>query len=95
MDSYLKVGLRPFLELGFMPKRMASGKQTIFYWEGNTTPPADHDKWARMVKATLRHLADRYGEDEVSTWPCEVWNEPNLPGFWEHPRRFIPSSSKN
>ncbi len=84
MDSYLKVGLRPFLELGFMPKRMASGKQTIFYWEGNTTPPADEGKWTALVKATISHLAKRYGREEVSTWPCEVWNEPNLPGFWEN-----------
>lgn len=84
MDYYIANGLKPFLELGFMPEKMASGTQTIFYWKGNTTPPADHKKWADMIKATLRHLADRYGEDEVSTWPCEVWNEPNLPGFWEH-----------
>jgi len=84
MDYYVSKGLKPFLELGFMPEKMASGTQTIFYWKGNTTPPADHQKWANLIKATLRHLADRYGEEEVSTWPCEVWNEPNLPGFWEH-----------
>ena len=84
MDSYLALGIKPFLELGFMPEKMASGTQTIFYWKGNTTPPADDAKWANMVKATLRHLADRYGEEEVSAWPCEVWNEPNLPGFWEN-----------
>ncbi|MBE5811215.1 MAG: xylan 1,4-beta-xylosidase [Clostridiales bacterium] len=84
MDDYRALGLKPFLELGFMPEKMASGTQTIFYWKGNTTPPADHQKWADMIKATLRHLAERYGEEEVSTWPCEVWNEPNLPGFWEH-----------
>ena len=84
MDDYRALGLKPFIELGFMPEKMASGTQTIFYWKGNTTPPADHRKWADMVKATLRHLAERYGEEEVSTWPCEVWNEPNLPGFWEH-----------
>ena len=84
MDYYRQQGIRPFLELGFMPEKMASGKQTIFYWKGNTTPPADHDKWARLVKATLTHLAQRYGREEVSAWPCEVWNEPNLPGFWEN-----------
>ena len=84
MDYYIANGLKPFLELGFMPEKMASGTQTIFYWKGNTTPPANHQKWADLIKATLRHLADRYGEEEVSTWPCEVWNEPNLPGFWEH-----------
>ena len=84
MDDYRALGLKPFLELGFMPEKMASGTQTIFYWKGNTTPPAVHQEWADMIKATLRHLAERYGEEEVSTWPCEVWNEPNLPGFWEN-----------
>ncbi|MBR5288475.1 MAG: xylan 1,4-beta-xylosidase [Clostridia bacterium] len=84
VDQYLKRGIRPFLELGFMPKAMASGKQTIFYWEGNTTPPADEGKWAALVRATIAHLANRYGREEVALWPCEVWNEPNLPGFWEN-----------
>ena len=84
MDSYLAQGIRPFLELGFMPDQMASGTQTIFYWKGNVTPPKDETAWTNMVKATLRHLADRYGEAEVSAWPCEVWNEPNLTGFWEN-----------
>ena len=83
MDSYRKVGLKPFLELGFMPGKLASGTQTIFYWKGNTTPPKDYDKWCDMVQALLRHLMIRYGREEVLTWPIEVWNEPNLPGFWE------------
>lgn len=84
MDSYLELGLRPFLELGFMPGKMARGTQTVFYWKGNTTPPKDYDAWYRMVQALLRHLMERYGEAEVVQWPVEVWNEPNLCGFWEH-----------
>ncbi|MCI5953803.1 MAG: family 43 glycosylhydrolase [Lachnospiraceae bacterium] len=84
MDSYRELGLKPFLELGFMPERLASGTQTVFYWKGNTTPPASYEAWCEMVKALLLHLCDRYGRDEVVTWPVEVWNEPNLPGFWEH-----------
>lgn len=83
-DSYLELGIRPFLELGFMPKKLASGTQTIFYWKGNTTPPKDYTMWCDMVQALLIHLMERYGKDEVLTWPIEVWNEPNLPGFWEH-----------
>lgn len=83
MDSYRELGLRPFLELGFMPDKMASGDQTIFYWKGNTTPPASYEAWCGMVSATLRHLMERYGEEEVVSWPIEVWNEPNLPGFWK------------
>lgn len=84
MDSYVGLGLRPFLELGFMPGAMASGTQTLFYWKANATPPADETAWVNMVKATLAHLAERYGEDEVSGWPCEIWNEPNLRSFWEN-----------
>lgn len=80
-DSYLELNIRPFLELGFMPKRMASGEQCIFYWQGNTTPPKDYKLWTDMVVALLKHLVGRYGE-EVYDWPIEVWNEPNLPGFW-------------
>ncbi|MDR0220363.1 MAG: xylan 1,4-beta-xylosidase [Lachnospiraceae bacterium] len=82
-DDYLALGIKPFVELGFMPSGLASGDQTIFYWKGNTTPPADYNKWVRLVKATVNHWIDRYGREEVITWPFEVWNEPNLAGFWQ------------
>ncbi len=84
MDSYKEMGLKPFLELGFMPNQLASGEQTIFYWKGNTTPPKSYENWRALIQALLRHLMERYGEEEVITWPIEVWNEPNLAGFWEN-----------
>lgn len=83
MDSYINLGLRPFLELGFMPEKMASGNQTVFYWKGNVTPPKNYEDWTAMVQATLRHLMERYGKENVVKWPIEVWNEPNLSGFWK------------
>ncbi|MBN1648012.1 MAG: hypothetical protein JW874_08260 [Spirochaetales bacterium] len=83
MDSYLSLGIRPFLELGFMPAQLASGTQTVFYWKANVTPPADYGDWAELVKALLRHLIERYGSEEVIQWPVEVWNEPNLKFFWK------------
>lgn len=81
IDYYLELNIRPYLELGFMPKAMASGDSTVFYWKGQVTPPKDYEEWAKLVKATLTHLMERYGRDEVITWPIEVWNEPNI-GFW-------------
>ena len=81
-DKFLELGIRPYLELGFMPEKLASGTQTIFYWKGNTTPPKDYKMWTDMVIALLEHLRRRYGE-EVLDWNIEVWNEPNLPGFWK------------
>ena len=84
MDTYRELGLRPFLELGFMPSKLASGNQTIFYWKANVTPPADEQEWVLLVENTLRHMAERYGSAEVAQWPVEIWNEPNLAGFWEN-----------
>lgn len=81
MDSYRELSIKPFIELGFMPKQLASGEQCIFYWRGNTTPPKDYQRWCELVKALLNHLVERYGDDAY-TYPIEVWNEPNLPGFW-------------
>lgn len=81
IDTYIENDIRPFLELGFMPEKLKSGQQTIFYWKGNVTPPTSYEKWAELIKATLNHLIERYGRDEVVTWPVEVWNEPNI-GFW-------------
>ncbi|MEU0060188.1 xylan 1,4-beta-xylosidase [Streptomyces sp. NPDC006334] len=83
VDAYLGLGIRPFLELGFMPTGLASGEQTVFWWKGNVTPPRSDREWAALVRATLAHLVDRYGLDEVRAWPIEVWNEPNLSDFWQ------------
>ncbi len=82
-DFLHSIGMKPFVELGFMPNALASGKQTIFWWRGNVTPPKDYDKWAGLIGNLVQHFTERYGADEVKTWYFEVWNEPNLsPGFW-------------
>jgi xylan 1,4-beta-xylosidase len=81
-DSLLEIGLRPFVELNPMPAAMASGTQTIFWWKMNVTPPRDFGEWEDLVFQFTSHLVDRYGLEEVRQWYFEVWNEPNLPGFW-------------
>ncbi len=82
-DFLLSIGIKPFVELGFMPDALASGKQTIFWWKGNVTPPKDYQKWEDFIRNLTQHFTERYGVDEVKTWYFEVWNEPNLsPGFW-------------
>jgi xylan 1,4-beta-xylosidase len=81
-DSLLRLGLKPFVELSFMPAALASGPETIFWWKGNITPPKSYDRWADLVTQLVRHLHERYGHDEVRTWYFEVWNEPDIRPFF-------------
>ncbi|MDR3688221.1 MAG: hypothetical protein P4L46_02495 [Fimbriimonas sp.] len=82
LDQLKEARLRPFVELGFMPEPIASGRQTIFWWNGNVTPPRSQTEWAELVTTFLRHEVRRYGLREIRKWYFEVWNEPNLTGFW-------------
>jgi xylan 1,4-beta-xylosidase len=81
-DAILNIGMKPFVEFGFMPRALASGEKTIFWWKGNITPPKDYDKWERLIKALVQHWTSRYGEANVRQWYFEIWNEPNLGLFW-------------
>ncbi|MEZ0537045.1 hypothetical protein ACAG39_07290 [Caldicellulosiruptoraceae bacterium PP1] len=82
-DKILQIGLKPFVELSFMPRPLASGDKTIFYWNGNITLPKDFAEWCDLVNNFIKHLIDRYGLDEVRQWYFEVWNEPNLTCFFD------------
>jgi xylan 1,4-beta-xylosidase len=81
-DALQRLRIKPFVELGFMPSALASGTQTVFWWKGNVTPPKSYDKWAGLITALVRHWEQRYGIDEVKTWYFEVWNEPDISGFY-------------
>ena len=77
-DFLLSINVKPFVELGFMPNDLASGKRTVFWWKGNITPPKDYAKWDALIKNLVEHWQERYGKNEVRSWYFEVWNEPNL-----------------
>ncbi|HTQ51772.1 MAG TPA: hypothetical protein VMJ12_13745 [Candidatus Acidoferrales bacterium] len=86
-DFLLSINMKPFVELSFMPKDLASGSRTVFWWKGNVTPPKSYDKWADLIRHLVTHFQERYGQDEVKTWYFEVWNEPDLHnGFWSGTR---------
>jgi xylan 1,4-beta-xylosidase len=82
-DGLLAEHVKPYVELSFMPEKMALHPNSLHTFTGNpnTSPPKDYALWDAMMKALATHLIDRYGIDEVSTWKFEVWNEPNL-DFW-------------
>jgi xylan 1,4-beta-xylosidase len=75
-------GVKPFVELSFMPRKLAAQNSLHSFWyKPNVSPPKDWAKWADLVSMFTKHLVDRYGIDEVAQWYFEVWNEPNL-DFW-------------
>ena len=76
-SGILHAGLKPLVELSFMPDALASGKATIFYYRGDITPPAHYKQWGQLIHALARHLEKRFGRREVRSWYFEVWNEPN------------------
>ncbi|HEY2857151.1 MAG TPA: beta-xylosidase [Terracidiphilus sp.] len=81
-DDLLARHIKPFVELGFTPKALATSKSSIFYWNGNTSHP-NPEGWRNLIDAFTRHIEARYGQQEVRSWFFEVWNEPNLSGFFE------------
>ena len=87
-DAMLRIGVKPFVELSFLPGKLASGTSTVFFWRGNVTMPRDLAKWGALVEALTRHVTERYGEPEVKSWLFEVWNEPNLKVFFDSPAPF-------
>lgn len=85
-DYLLSIGMKPFIELSFMPLALSSGGKTVFHYQSNVTPPKNYQDWARLISKFVRHLVERYGIEEVRTWYFEVWNEPNIKHFWSGDR---------
>ncbi len=81
-DFLLSIGMRPFVELSFMPWALASGSTTVFHYRANVTPPKNYNHWATLIRKLVAHWVDRYGAREVAQWFFEVWNEPNVREFW-------------
>lgn len=82
IDRLLDIGIRPFVEIGFMPRILASSRHTLMRWDAYTSPPRDYKLWSDLIENLMRHWVKRYGRKEMLNWYYEVWNEPNLDGFW-------------
>jgi xylan 1,4-beta-xylosidase len=89
VDSYVQRGMKPLMEIGFMPRDLASKPYPYDHtwskggnlWTGWSSPPKDYNKWRDLVHEWVKHSIERYGKDEVVTWLWEVWNEPDIP-YW-------------
>jgi xylan 1,4-beta-xylosidase len=82
-DRFLEIGLKPVVELSFMPAALCKDPDyTVFEYKATVSVPQDWERWGDLVRDLTIHLRDRYGADEVATWEFEVWNEANLEVFW-------------
>ena len=92
IDTYVSLGMKPLMEIGFMPEALSSKPQPYrHYWTPNTPyneiyqgwthPPKDYDKWRELVYQWVKHNVEKYGQSEVESWYWEVWNEPDI-GYW-------------
>lgn len=81
-DNCLKCGVKPFVELSFMPTPLAKGKKTGLHYKNNICMPKDLGKWGEYITDFVKFLIDRYGKEEVESWYFEVWNEPDLGTFF-------------
>jgi xylan 1,4-beta-xylosidase len=95
-DAYRDAGVRPLVEIGFMPEAMTTGpapyrhsfpKGSVF--TGWSYPPKDYEKWGELVFRFAQHLRERYGDDAVKTWLWEVWNEPDIPYWHGTPEEYF------
>src|ERR1044072_7916448 len=95
-DTYRAAGVRPYVELGFMPRALTSAPADLAYqhsWRptirgaslegGWAWPPRDYQRWSELCFELTRHFVQRYGADEVRRWWFETWNEANLPVYWK------------
>jgi len=87
-DAYRDAGVRPLVELGFMPKDLASGEGPYELPYPKTvsgsvqSPPKDYAMWGELCRRVAEHFVQRYGRAEVATWYFEVWNEPDI-SYWK------------
>ncbi len=98
-DTYIQRGVRPYAQIGFMPKALSSKPEPYQHnwrvgapyeeiYTGWAYPPADYDKWGELVFQWTKHCVDRYGAEEVATWYWETWNEANIPYWQGTPEEF-------
>lgn len=93
VDTYIERGMKPLMEIGFMPEALSVKPQPYRHawgtaqpyndiFTGWSYPPKDYKKWAELVYQWVKHSIDRYGADEVKSWNWELWNEPNIK-YWQ------------
>ncbi len=102
-DSYLERGVRPYVQIGFMPQALSTQPEPYRHewrpglpyeriYTGWSYPPKDYAKWGELVYQWVKHCVERYGKEEVEQWYWQTWNEadigsPTRPGYFTGTRQ--------
>ena len=92
-DTYIKRGMKPLAQIGFMPEALSTKPEPYQHnfkpghiygtiYTGWAYPPNDYNKWRELIYQWVKHCVERYGKKEVESWYWEVWNEPDI-GYWK------------
>jgi xylan 1,4-beta-xylosidase len=77
LDFLQEIKLKPYIELGYMPEKLASEKKSFYKWHANVSAPNDLSKWVLLIRSFLEHLDERYGKERIDSWLFEIWDEPD------------------
>ena len=78
-DTYRENKVRPYVQLGFMPKALSTHPEPYQHqwrpgmpyeevYTGWAYPPKDYEKWSELVYRWVEHCVERYGREEVEAW---------------------------
>ena len=94
-DTYRDKGVRPYVQIGFMPQALSTKPDPYRHHFPNSRyedlfggwayPPKDYAKWEELVYQWAKHCVEKYGEKEVLHWYWQTWNEPNI-DYWKGSR---------
>ncbi len=84
LNVFKKTNIKPFIEIGFMPKLLASANKQIFQYSSYVSKPTNINDWLLLLKSFFTHIINKYGEQEILSWKFEFWNEPEYKAFWDN-----------
>jgi xylan 1,4-beta-xylosidase len=77
LDFLEEIKLKPWIELGYMPEKLASEDRHLYKWNANISGPKDMEKWTLLIRTFIKHIIERYGKKQIDTWLFEIWDDPD------------------
>ena len=73
LDFVLEQGMLPHIELGLKPRIIHDAIGKTRNKTQNLMDSFSVKDWERLMRAFMRHLGNRYGQDALNRWRMELW----------------------